>query len=424
MGVNTALLTGDITKFLITSNTSGEKDVRRLITEFNYEESVFDASLRATASILDAGAEPGGGNVSSVYDELKLAGGEKVQIGFKDNYGKQYNLEMYIDEIVGLSNSTKVQQYTITLCTKELLMNESKRVRKKFEGKISDSVRTILVRDLGTSKVLMADETINKFNFLGTNYKPFYWCLSLATKAIPFKKGQVAGYLFFETYYGYNFKSIDELFKKKGVIFKFIYTETTDKIPVGFDAKILDYSFDSNINLQQNLQRGTYNTETFNHNPYDQKYKETGFSVEDQKGGIKEVAKTNISKRINSIFTENPSRYFTYIKDIGTQPEGSDLKKQLEKVDEQNLELTDTVSQSTMRYQQAFSIQLSITIGGNMSVNAGDMVYIEIPEVSAGNTPKGEKTNSGLYMVSELCHKLTPSKMATKLILVRDSYDK
>jgi hypothetical protein len=423
MGVNAALLSSDITKFLITSNTSGEKDIRRLVMEFTYEESVFDVSLRATATVLDAGAEPGGGNVSSVFDSLKLAGGEKVQIGFTDNYNNQYNLEMYIDEIIGLSNSTKVQQYTITMCSKELLMNESKRVRKKFEGKISESVGTILIRDLGTSKALNADETVNKFNFLGVGYKPFYWCLSLAKKAVPFKKGQVAGYLFFETYYGYNFKSVDELFKQEKKV-KLIYTETTDQIPSGFDAKIIDYSFDSNIEFQKNLQMGTYNTETYDYNPYDQKYEENGFSVDDQEGGIKKAAKTNISKRVNPTFIESPSRYFNYIKDIGTLPAGSNLKEQLKKVDEPNLELTDTAAQAAMRYQQAFTIQLSITIAGNLGVNVGDMVYIEIPEVSAGNTPKAEKTNSGLYMISELCHKLTPSRTVSKLILVRDSYDK
>lgn len=423
MGVNAALESADITKFLVTSNTSGEKDIRRLVMEFTYEESVFDVSLRATAVVLDAGAEPSGGSTSSAFNELKLAGGEKVQIGFKDNYDNQYDLEMYIDEIIGLSNSTKVQQYTITLCSEELLKNECKRVRKKFEGKVSESIGTILTRDLGTSKPLDADESVNKLCFLGVNYKPFYWCLSLAKKAIPFKQGQVAGYLFFENYYGYKFKALDELFKQEQKA-KLIYTETTDKIPSGFNAKILDYSFDSNIEFQKNLQMGTYNTETFSYNPYDQKYEENTFSVDDQEGGIKKAAKTNISKRVNPTFIDCPTRYFNYIKDIGTLPEGSNLNSQLKKVDEPNLELTDTAAQAAMRYQQAFTIQVSITIAANLGLNAGDMVYIEIPEVSAGNTPKGEKTNSGLYMISELCHKLTPNRSVSKLILVRDSYDK
>ena len=194
MGVNKKAESGDILKFLITSNSTGQKkDISRLVTELNYEESVFDVSIRISAVVIDSAADPNFIVVLSVLEELKIAGGELVELEFMDNNENTYELEMYIDEIVGSSNNTKDQTYFITLCSEELLLNESKRVRKKFEGKISDSISTILTRDLGTTKELTVDETINKFNFLGVNYKPFYWCLSLAKKSVPVKQGQVAG---------------------------------------------------------------------------------------------------------------------------------------------------------------------------------------------------------------------------------------
>ena len=175
MGVNKKAESGDILKFLITSNSTGQKkDISRLVTELNYEESVFDVSIRISAVVIDSAADPNFIVVLSVLEELKIAGGELVELEFMDNNENTYELEMYIDEIVGSSNNTKDQTYFITLCSEELLLNESKRVRKKFEGKISDSISTILTRDLGTTKELTVDETINKFNFLGVNYKPFY----------------------------------------------------------------------------------------------------------------------------------------------------------------------------------------------------------------------------------------------------------
>ena len=313
----------------------------------------------------------------------------------------------------------------ITLCSEELLLNESKRVRKKFEGKISDSVSTILTRDLGTSKDLNVDETINKFNFLGVNYKPFYWCLSLAKKSVPFKQGQVAGYLFFENYNGYHFKAIDELFKQ-GPKRKFIYNETVATAPPGFDGKIMEYNMKSNMQFQKNLSTGSYNTEKFDFNPQEQTYDENNFSFSDQEGGIKNPGKTNITDYVNSKFISEPSRYFTYMKDVGTLPEGSDLKKQLDKSAEENLQLPDIAAQASMRYQQAFTIQMEIIIPAEIGVNVGDMVFVDVPEVSSANqkVPNPEEANSGLYMISELCHKLTPSRSVSKLILVRDSYDR
>ena len=426
MGVNKKAESGDILKFLITSNSTGlKKDIRRLVTELNYEESVFDVSIRVSAVVIDSAADPSFIVVLSVLEELKVAGGELVELEFMDNNGNTYELEMYIDEIVGSSNNTKDQTYFLTLCSEELLLNESKRVRKKFEGKISDSISTILTRDLGTTKELTVDETINKFNFLGVNYKPFYWCLSLAKKSVPFKQGQVAGYLFFENYTGYHFRAIDELFDQDEKR-KYIYNETVKTLPPDFDAKIMEYNMRSNMQFQKNLSTGSYNTEKFDFNPQEQTYDENKFAYTDQEGGINIPAKTNITEYVNPKFISEPSRYFTYMKDVGTLPEGTSLEKQLDKSAEENLQLPDIAAQAAMRYQQAFTIQMEITIPADMGVNVGDIVFVDVPEISSRKqrVPDPEEANSGLYMISELCHKLTPNRSVSKLILVRDSYDR
>lgn len=426
MGVNKKAESGDILKFLITSNSTGQKkDISRLVTELNYEESVFDVSIRISAVVIDSAADPNFIVVLSVLEELKIAGGELVELEFMDNNENTYELEMYIDEIVGSSNNTKDQTYFITLCSEELLLNESKRVRKKFEGKISDSISTILTRDLGTTKELTVDETINKFNFLGVNYKPFYWCLSLAKKSVPFKQGQVAGYLFFENYTGYHFRAIDELFDQDEKR-KYIYNETVKTLPPDFDAKIMEYNMRSNMQFQKNLSTGSYNTEKFDFNPQEQTYDENKFAYTDQEGGINIPAKTNITEYVNPKFISEPSRYFTYMKDVGTLPEGTSLEKQLDKSAEENLQLPDIAAQAAMRYQQAFTIQMEITIPADMGVNVGDIVFVDVPEISSRKqrVPDPEEANSGLYMISELCHKLTPNRSVSKLILVRDSYDR
>jgi hypothetical protein len=423
MGVNKALSSANITKFLVFSNTAGQTDIRLLLTEMNYEESVFDVSVRMSVTVVDAAALPNFAPITSTFDDLKLAGGEKVEVGFTDNYGNEYELEMYIETLDELGNTTKTQTYRINMVSMEYLMNESKRVRKKYEQKISDNIPKILQEVLGTSKDIFVDETINNFSFLGVNKKPFYWCISLAKKSVPFKQGQVAGYLFFENYNGYHFKAIDELFAQAPK-FSCIYNETTDKLPGGYDAKIIDFTFDTNINFQNELKLGTYNTERFDFNPYDQMYKENPFTYEEQEGAIVPVAKTRITERINPIFIENPSKFLDYPQDIGTLPPGSNLEEQLKKSKEPNLELDDILSQSSMRYQQATTIQVTITIAANLSLNVGDIIFADIPEVSATLKPKPENTNSGLYMISELCHKLTPRRSATKLVLIRDSYDR
>ena len=77
--------------------------------------------------------------------------------------------------------------------------------------------------------------------------------------------------------------------------------------------------------------------------------------------------------------------------------------------------------QSIMRYNQLFSVQSSITIDGDFSLRAGDMIKCDFPRVSE-DKPTTDKSSSGQYLISSLCHYITPEKCYTQLGLIRDSY--
>ena len=74
-----------------------------------------------------------------------------------------------------------------------------------------------------------------------------------------------------------------------------------------------------------------------------------------------------------------------------------------------------------MRYGQLFSQKTTITIPGDFSLHAGDVVFLDAPQL----TPKSEKVNKeygGLYIIADLCHYISPKETYTKLNLVRDSF--
>ena len=77
--------------------------------------------------------------------------------------------------------------------------------------------------------------------------------------------------------------------------------------------------------------------------------------------------------------------------------------------------------QAVTRYNQIYSISVDIMIEGDFSLKAGDTIYCEFPDVSA-QTKRPSKETSGLYLISSLCHKVTPSNTLTSLNLIRDSY--
>ena len=61
-------------------------------------------------------------------------------------------------------------------------------------------------------------------------------------------------------------------------------------------------------------------------------------------------------------------------------------------------------------------------IAGDFSLRAGDLIYCEFPQLSTEPNTRPNKKSGGLYMISSLCHNLTPRETYTSLTLVRDTF--
>ena len=279
----------NITRFEVYPNGGGEPiDISQGIAELRYYENVLSETVKLTVFVADTGnaqsADDGTGGKIGIDDALKLGNGEKVYVEFNDAYFEVTNEKsnqlsfttddkaLYLNEKEKLPETPLKNVYMFEFVSKEYLMNESKRVSKRYDGKISDSAEKILKNVLETKKELDIETSENNFNFIGTLKKPLWTLMWLAKKAIPQKqnaKGNTAGYLFFETYDGYTFKSIDSLLsdtgegdsgskaKYKSYIFN---NSPSSEVPVGYDSKILSYETTNTGNFQAKLMLGTYNS--------------------------------------------------------------------------------------------------------------------------------------------------------------------
>ena len=110
--------------------------------------------------------------------------------------------------------------------------------------------------------------------------------------------------------------------------------------------------------------------------------------------------------------------------DKGTLPTG-DTKQQITKSTEQNFDPKNILNQSVMRYNQMFNTKTNITITADFSLHAGDIIFIDSPELSNKNTQELNKQFGGNYLISDLCHYINILNGGyTKLTLVRDSLGK
>ena len=91
------------------------------------------------------------------------------------------------------------------MVSREFILNEKTRITKRYDGKLSETVKKLLEDKnsigLETEKDLFIEDTSNNFNFIGNNKKPFYVINWLARKSVSStnqKLGKSAGYFFYE----------------------------------------------------------------------------------------------------------------------------------------------------------------------------------------------------------------------------------
>jgi hypothetical protein len=422
---------GQINLFEIGSNYNEPVDFSGGIIELSYYESILDHTIRATATFADTGYRKSGEGTAGVEkDDINFTAGEPVDLKISDGY--QFTLDftgskqLRIKEVRNIDESTNKTIFTIDLFSKESIDNELEqyRVKQRFDGKVSDSIEKILKEVLKTSKTLDIDTTLNKLSFIGNVEKPFYKCTWLGPRSVPDvqnAKANLAGFFFFETYDGFKFKSIDKLFNpdpKK----KYIFNNIIGEVPDGYDGKILDYSFDSTLDLKTSMMTGSlFNTQLKGVNTYESAYRENGFDYKSQEiienMGGKEfplLAKDlNIQQQITKISYK--------VDDQGSLVEGKTLLDQLPKSTYVNYNNDEILRQSYVRYNNLFSIKLSIAIAGDMSLRAGDLIFCDFPEVSSKKNTVVSQRKSGVYMIVDACHRLTKNGCYTRLNLVRES---
>jgi hypothetical protein len=439
MGVNKPAQSANITTFEIYSNYGKRVPILGGVAELHLYESILDNTVRATAVFADTGNREGGAGSSSLErEDIQLTAGEKTHLVVEDNYGQQLkyvdDYQLRVKEVRNIIEHTQKVVYTIDFYSKESIDNElvDSRVIKRYDGKISDSVYQILKKDcIKTPKTVDVDLTLNPYNFLGNTEKPYDKIHSLCSRCVPEMEGSsgnLAGYFFYEIADngkdrgGFKFKSIDKLFQQKPMR-KLIFNNTTS-IPLAYDAKILEYSFDNTVDLQhQLLSGGLLATQMIKQNNLSHNYNESTFNASNQlkesnSGGLETP---QIGTDIN--LQEKATKIFVVSEIAGSIPSGTNLKQQLEKSKDLNFDISKIMRQSSMRYNNLFTTKLTVAIPGDFGLSAGDLLHCDFPEVSSKGEQEISHRKSGLYMIVDLCHfiRSNPGQTFTRLNLVRES---
>ena len=414
-----------ITKAEVTSNADAGKTASLVngILRMTYYESILQDSVKANIIFADVGLAV---DNKSVIEGLPLIGTEDIKLQFEDNNENRVRVKMNVNKVTPVYEDGSKNVVSLDLVSEEVLRNEmgEARCRTRENGLISDSIEKIFTDRLKTEKKLDIEQTANRYNFIGNGRKPFYMLNLLSKQGVPQESdGSSAGFLFFETADGYHFKSIEGLFKqdkKKSYIFN--NSTDTQVTPAGYDGKILEHKSDNSINVQSKMNMGAYKTKIVLFDSYNCKYEVIEQTAEEVKEDV-ELAGKDLPK-FNSKFDSDQKDYTRttlYLVDSGTLPDG-DTQTQIDGSTLPNFEAVRTLNQSIRRYNQLFSGMMEVTIAGDFSLHAGDVIFVDIFTVSAEKDDTVNRESGGLYIIADLCHFIDAGGTYTKLNLARDSF--
>lgn len=430
---------------IIKSSDGREADIRLGCISIDVYEDIFNPSMSAKIRFANAGGaiKDDQGKAVTLYDGLKIRGGEAVSLLIRANTESNEDIDftqrpLYVRGIKDMMRDATSEFFILNLVPRETLENEYSFLEKSYskDTPISDHVDNILREFFINPLVGTIDRTLNKYGFIGNQQKPFEALLKLASKSVPALSGNQksgtnssAGYFFYQTRDGFQFRSIDGLAKqspKATYVYSEVNCNAIDFVPTpdmpSLDYKILKYGLIKNQDLVASMKVGAYATERRFFDPITFSVTDPAqsFTGNDYIGGAENLGEVFDPTRIafadiGRSFTDLPSEIMTEVFDYGT------VDKEVSK--DLTQDIGEYFAQRKMRYNTLVTQIMSITVPLNTALRAGDVIECKFPKITSSETNEFDRNQiSGLYIVKELCHHFDTDGSYSIMTIVRDTF--
>lgn len=431
-------------------------------------ESLESPYLLGEIAITDSGV--------NLIATVPITGMEKITFGIKTPYfsDSEYKYTMYVSSVRNRVGAGKVQTYTLDLISYEGLQNEGIRIGKSYADYGNKIVEDIMKTYFKTNKKVNAESCKYQMKFIPRNQRPFDLIYSFLPKCISgdfssntdtgatssINKTNTnsstqtdanpaesisgsAGYFFWETYDGFQFKSIDKLCSSEfsgsgGDKVKDTFVYRLGKIEGNTDAgrNILEYQYTNEIDVLKKMRHGTYSSMMVFFNPSTGQYEEYIFKMDESYNSMIHLGKDEKIPEGPKQLSKYPTRIMTQIIDHETFYNGTDIASPDPKDnDKSGTPFPDYkkqyMSQSIARKLLLNNQEMRLTICGNLTLRAGDKINILLPNFSVDEQRKTEqydKQHSGTYLIKEISYEFYLQKngqsniAVTNLSLIRDSF--
>ena len=281
-----------IYEVLTISKDGKEVPLQGKTINFNYYGSLYSPVVTANMMFVDAGGTTPDKkeNLTSIKDGLPITALEDVKVKIQTKFGTlDFTKDAFkVTSSPIMDQESNRQTVLLNLVNDKEIKNSEIPIFDRFVGKISDTVKKILLQKLGiTMDKIHVESTKNSYGVTGKSRGALNIILDLCRRSVPVKGD--AGYFFYQTQDGFNFKSIDLLLSQESKQ-KYVYSgalrenlENSDN-----DFKILmSPRLKKDQDITKALKNGTYVNRNVFFNPQTFEHSEIVFSVD--KDGVKKT---------------------------------------------------------------------------------------------------------------------------------------
>lgn len=419
-----SLRTKAIAIFKVGEDDKPYANITNLVTHFYHMEDIMSPAFEGRMVVVD--------NALSLISTMPIQGNEKVTVEVEDVFDNTYTYNYRVWTVTNRNAADRKQVYTLGLISDEGLINEGIQLEipEGAGGNISKTVNKI-VEESFDQKIHNNEKARNWAKLIPRRQTPFSVIRSIQTKALPNtrrnKKG-TAGFLFWQTREGFNFRSWDGLIVDQQNIEKdFWFYYLPSKTDLYSSNIIQEIAYISEIDLLKKLREGSYSSRACYFNINTGKYKESVHSIDkvweqmEHLGSQTQLPKGSIERSVNPtrIISTLVNNEFWY---TDTQSAVADNKNELK--DYQDFYLQQSIARAGLMFHQ----HLQISITGHLEFQAGDCIEIRIPNQEAEVLKEEGETwdpeHSGTFLVKRVTHQchIAGDQAYSVLELIRDSY--
>ena len=440
------------------SSAGVQADITNIIVEINLFEDIFKSTMTGSIIFVDT---------DNLVDNMPIIGQEfvafKISTPGLDTKGLSFDYTenvFAVYEIGQRIQGTGSEVVEFKICSPELLRNERTRVSKAFEGTVAETVLSVLTDEkyINTKKDIFIEPSIGVRKILSPNFHPFTLVKNLTKEAIA-EENNSPHYLFFENTSGFNFRSLQSLYKQ-GISGQYHYGDkgfegagdgTADSGSVIQTYKrILDLDIPQKQNQLLDISGGMLGSTLIMHDIYNKKYTKSDYAyfrdhnvferlegstqnyappkynyvaIDEQSNTVGSFTNARIhvhptSTTIDGIdaqyMEENPETVEDLVAqgvDRGLAEAAVEKRQQERGQDTTNANYASNNADQWLLQRQQRIHELSVgsvvnmTINGNTSVQAGQVIELRIPVPGIDHEGTGgSKLQTGRYLISKLRH--------------------